>query len=108
MIKVAQAPDGTFSYVAKMPDGEIVLGGDSCDSIEEIQKFFADLVSCATDDPCTIEMVHVELVKDVEIPTSNEPLKATTTPEAVYPLGGTDMRPKKMSAPTPGKKRKAK
>ena len=100
MIQAAKAPDGTYSYVVKMPDGEIVIGGDGCESLDEIQKFFSDIVAIATDAPCDPSMVHVEVINQVDDP------RVTTRPEAVYPIGGTDMMPKKMSAPRP-KKRKS-
>lgn len=104
MIQAAKAPDGTYSYVVKMPDGEIVLGGDGCEGLEEIQTFFADIVAIATDTPCDNSMIHIGVVGNIQLPQSEEPPKANTNPEAVYPLGGTDMTPKKMSAPRPAKK----
>jgi len=111
MIQAAKAPDGTFSYVVKMADGEVVLGGDGCESLEEIQKFFADITAIATDTPCDPSMVHIEIVGNIDLPESPEPPKVMASPETVYPLGGTDMMPKKMTAPRPSKKssgRKAK
>ena len=106
MIQAAKAPDGTYSYVVKMPDGEIVIGGDGCESLDEVQKFFSDIVAIATDAPCDPSMVHVEVVNQVDLPAEDDP-RVTTRPEAVYPIGGTDMMPKKMSAPRPkGKKAK--
>jgi len=107
MILASKAPDGTYSYVAKMPNGEIVLGGDGCDGIEEIQNFFADLASIATDTPCDYCMIHVKLVDNIDLPVQEDP-KVTTSPEAIYPLGGTDLPGKKMSAPQPKKAKKAK
>lgn len=107
MIQAAKAPDGTYSYVVKMTDGEIVIGGDGCESLDEVQKFFADIVAIATDTACDPSMIHVEVVNQIDLPESEEPPAVTTRPEAVYPLGGTDMMPKRMSAPQP-KKRKAK
>jgi hypothetical protein len=106
MIKVAKAPDGAFSYVVKMPDGEIVLGGDGCESLEEVQKFFADIVAIATDTPCDNSMIHLEMVASVDLPEDATTPQVTTTPEAIYPLGGTDMMSKKMSAPRPKGKKK--
>ena len=107
MIQVAKASDNTYSYIVKMPSGEVVIGGDGCESVDEVKKFFADITSIVTDTPCESDMIHVAMVDigSIDLPESPEPPKVT--PEVVYPLGGTDMTPKKMSAPQP-KKRKSK
>jgi len=87
MIHAAKAPDGTYSYVAKMPDGEIVLGGDGCESLDEIQKFFADVATIATDSPCDPSMVHVEVIPSIEFAEKDPEKIVMAEPPTKSPKG---------------------
>ncbi len=66
MIQVAKAPNGTFSYVARDPKGQIVILGDDCESVDVVRDFFSDLIACATDKKPSRLDVHIEMVELIE------------------------------------------
>lgn len=68
MIEVAKAPDGTYSYVARDPKGEIIILGDGCETVDVVRDFFSDLVACATDKKPSRLDVHVKVVSEIPIP----------------------------------------
>jgi len=68
MIEVAKAPDGTYSYVARDPKGEIIVLGDGCESVDVVRDFFSDLVACATDTKPSRLDVHIKIISEIPIP----------------------------------------
>lgn len=68
MIEVAKAPDGTYSYVARDPKGEIIILGDGCESVDVVRDFFSDLIACATDKKPSRLDVHIKVVSEIPIP----------------------------------------
>jgi hypothetical protein len=68
MIEVAKASDGTYSYVARDPKGEIIILGDGCETVDVVRDFFSDLVACATDTKPSRLDVHIKVVSEIPIP----------------------------------------
>jgi hypothetical protein len=71
MIQVAKALDGTFSYVARDPKGDIILLGDQCENVDVVRDFFADLIAAAIDKPAVRQDVHIEVVDEIIDPTQS-------------------------------------
>jgi hypothetical protein len=68
MIEVAKALDGTYSYVARDPKGEIIILGDGCETVDVVRDFFSDLIACATDKKPSRLDVHIKIVSEIPIP----------------------------------------